>query len=160
MKHYRKSNPGNRLIGLNGKLINFERLGDGGLGVLALDETKEEQALIAKSLDDYAGQHLGGVTPITAEEYEALKKNPPQTKVPKSGEPALRIHDLGPLWAEGAAPPAPAPPAEGPAIVAPAEASESAALAAVKARWAAGKSAAGKLAKLGKAKTPAKPPPA
>ena len=73
MKHYQKELPSNRLYLKSGKLVPFDLVGD--LGILSTDDDA-----LTGELDILIKAHRGGVTEITAEQAEELKKNPPAIK--------------------------------------------------------------------------------
>lgn len=72
MKFYKKELISNRLALPNGRSVAFEQVGNSETGILAT----EDAGLIGELDKAVAGQR-GGVTVISAEQYQELKKNPP-----------------------------------------------------------------------------------
>lgn len=80
MVYFKKENIRSEVRGADQKPIVFQPV-FGSAGVLALDEVKD--AATISSLNAYAEKRVGGVVVISAEIYEALKKNEGSTSSPK-----------------------------------------------------------------------------
>jgi hypothetical protein len=78
-----------RTHGPDGKLIVWEKLGQ-HYGVLALEDADP----VAAFLTDLAGKHIMGVSVITAEGYEDLKKNMPYVPPKPKAQQEIRLLDL------------------------------------------------------------------
>lgn len=115
MKFFKKSNPGNKIIGRDGKPIPFERLADGSLGIISADEDKQDRLI--EALMSYVDKKLGGVTEITKEEYEELKKNPQYQPSRESLNPRLALFDATGSGLPGQLPTVLSPPVAQPATV-------------------------------------------
>lgn len=71
-KFYKKELVSNRLSLPNGRAVAFEQIGGTDSGVLATTD-----AGLSAELDKAAGARRGGVTQITEQQYQELKKNLP-----------------------------------------------------------------------------------
>lgn len=72
----------------NGKPVRFEALG-GNVGIITLNAPADDELIAA--LDQAADARRGGVVPITAQERDELKKNPPLTRSKRDSQPAIRV---------------------------------------------------------------------
>lgn len=88
-KFFLKTGVKNRIPDHDGKSIQFEPRSD-GRGIIALDDEKDGK--LVEALSEYVRRRIGGVSEISAAEYEDLKKNhPPQ---PKQERSAPRVFEL------------------------------------------------------------------
>lgn len=90
MKHFKKEIHQNAVYDLAGRVVNFEPLQDGN-GVIALDETKAENAQLIQTLDKMHSDRRGGILPITEGEYSRLKAVYPFIGFAPKSEPPIRL---------------------------------------------------------------------
>lgn len=90
MKYYEKEIHQNAVTDRAGKAINFEPLQNGN-GVIALDETKAENAQLIETLQKMHSERRGGILPITEGEYSRLKAVFPFIGFAPKSEPPIRL---------------------------------------------------------------------
>lgn len=91
MKHFLKEivQTPVRTHGPEGKIVVWEKLGQ-NYGVLALEDNDPKVAF----LTDLAGKHVGGVSVITAEQYDEFKKKLPYVPPKPKPQQEIRLMDL------------------------------------------------------------------
>jgi hypothetical protein len=93
-----------RTLGPNGKIVVWEKLAQ-NYGVLALADDDPT----AEFLAGLAARHVGGVSVITAEQYDEYKKKLPYVPPPPKPQLEVRVLDMN-LPKSKKSPGAPAPP--------------------------------------------------
>jgi hypothetical protein len=89
MKYYLKNGIKNRVPYSDGVSIPFEPRSD-GRGLLVLDENSEADKPRIADVEKYIARKVGGISVLTQEQYEELKKNQHDPK-PKQDKAAPRV---------------------------------------------------------------------
>lgn len=90
MRHYIKEVVSNPVMDRNGKVIQFEVIGQ-DFGVLSLDENDPVQNQLIEDLDKLREQRTGGIVPCTADEKSQKKSQYPWQPSASQSEPTLRV---------------------------------------------------------------------